>query len=204
MRNPVLVSERLYLRPFEIDDARMLAEEYAKETETFMERGRDMFSPYTFEHFIREMYKQQPTSGEVQFAVCLTENDLCIGMIGLEFVDLINGVAETGSWFHNPNYRNKGYGTEAKHLILEYAFDRLHLERIISMVFEANTRSAAALAKQGYKPAGRLKWEDVKDSRYQDMLLFDLLREDWIEYRELWREDQQRRKEAAAGANNAG
>ena len=197
MRNPVLIGERLYLRPLEIDDARVMAEASHHETDTFMERGRELQSQFAWEHFIRDMYKQVPPLGECQFAVCLTENDECIGMIGLEFVDLINGVAETGSWFHNPDYRSKGYGTEAKHLILEFAFDRLHLERIISFVFEPNTRSAAALAKQGYKPAGRLKWQDVKDGRYQDALLFDLLREDWIEYRERWREEQRQRKEAA-------
>lgn len=196
MRNPVLVSERVYLRPFEIEDAKDLAEASHYETDTFMDRGRELQSPIAFEKWIRELYEQQPPKGEVQFAVCLTENDECIGMIGLEFVDLINGVAETGSWFHNPDYRSKGYGTEAKHLILEYAFDRLHLERIISFVFESNTRSAAALAKQGYQPAGRLKYDDFKDGRYQDVLLFDLTREEWVAAREEWREKQRQRADA--------
>lgn len=193
MRNPVMVGDRVYLRPFEMDDATALAEASHYETDTFMDRGRDLHSPIAFERWIKELYAQQPPSGEVQFAVCLTGNDELIGMIGLEFVDLVNGVAETGSWFHNPDYRGKGYGTEAKHLILEYAFHRLHLERIVSFVFESNTRSAAALAKQGYKPAGRLKYEDFKDGRFQDLLLFDLLPEDWLEAREAWREQQRQR-----------
>ncbi len=200
MRNPVVVGERVYLRPFEVEDASVLAEASHYETDTFMERGRELQSEVAFERYIRELYEHQPTDGEVQFAVCLIENDECIGMIGLEFVDLINGVAETGSWFHNPEYRNKGYGTESKHLILEYAFHRLHLERIVSVVFEPNTRSAAALAKQGYKPAGRLKWDDLKDGRYQDLLLFDLLPEDWLEARERWREEQRQRREQAINA----
>lgn len=193
MRNPVMVSERVYLRPFEVEDAQTLAEASHYETDTFMERGRDLQSPLSFERWIRDLYTRQPPDGEVQFAVCLTENDELIGMIGLEFVDLVNGVAETGSWFHNADYRGKGYGTEAKHLILEYAFHRLYLERIVSFVFESNTRSAAALAKQGYKPAGRLKYDDFKDGRYQDLLLFDLLPEDWLAAREEWREQQRQR-----------
>jgi RimJ/RimL family protein N-acetyltransferase len=197
MKNPVLVSDRVYLRPLEVDDATVLAEASHYETDTFMERGREIHSPIAWKKYVEELYERQPTDGEVQFAVCLTENDEFIGMIGLEFVDLVNGVAETGSWFHNPDYRNKGYGTEAKHLILEYAFHRLYLERIISVVFEPNTRSAAALAKQGYKPAGRLKYDDLKDGRYQDLLLFDLLREDWLAAREEWQQDQIRRKQEA-------
>jgi diamine N-acetyltransferase len=195
MKNPILVSDRVYLRPLEVEDAKVLAEASHYETDTFMHRGRDLESPLAWKKYIEDLYEQQPTDGEVQFAVCLTEDDTFIGMIGLEFVDLINGVAETGSWFHNPEYRNKGYGSESKHLILEYAFHRLHLERIISFVFEPNTRSAAALAKQGYKPAGRLKYDDLKDGRYQDVLLFDLLREDWLAAREEWQQDQIRRKQ---------
>jgi N-acetyltransferase len=195
MKNPVMVSDRVYLRPLEVEDAKVLAESSHYEPDTFMERGRELESPLAWEHYIKELYETRPTGGEVQFAVCLTEDDKCIGMIGLEFVDLINGVAETGSWFHDPEYRGKGYGTEAKHLILEYAFDRLHLERIISFVFEPNTRSAAALAKQGYKPAGRLKYDDLKDGRFQDVLLFDLLREEWLPARNAWLEEQIRRKQ---------
>jgi RimJ/RimL family protein N-acetyltransferase len=202
MRNPVMIGERVYLRPFEVEDAKVLAEASHYETDTFMDRGRNLDSPISLEKWIRELYEKQPTDGEIQFAVCLTENDECIGMIGLEFVDLINRVAETGSWFHNPEYRGKGYGTEAKHLILEYAFHRLHLERIISFVFEPNTRSAAALAKQGYRPAGRLKYDEFKDGRYQDVLLFDLTRDEWLEAREAWREQQRQRKEEAVATSD--
>jgi RimJ/RimL family protein N-acetyltransferase len=190
MRNPVMVGERVYLRPFEVEDAKDLAEASHHETDTFMERGRDLGSPLAFEHWIKELYEHQPTDGEIQFAVCLTENDECIGLIGLEFVDLINGVAETGSWFHKPEYRNKGYGTEAKHLVLEYAFHRLHLERIISIVFEPNTRSAAALLKQGYRPAGRLAYWDLKDGVYRGRLTFDITCHEWITARDAWRRDR--------------
>jgi hypothetical protein len=52
---------------------------------------------------------------------------------------------------------------------------------------EPNTRSAAALAKQGYRRAGRLRWVEVKDGRYVDKLLFDLTRADWLAARDAWR-----------------
>jgi diamine N-acetyltransferase len=200
MRNPVMIGERIYLRPLEVEDAKDIAYASHYETDTFMERGRDLTSPLTMEHYIRELYEQQPTDGEVPFACCLKENDECIGIVGLEFVDLVNRVAETGSWFHKPEYRNKGYGTESKHLVLEYAFERLYLEMIISFVWEPNTRSAAALAKQGYRPAGRVKWEAVKDGVYRDVLMFDISREEWLEARERWREEQRQRKEAQRNA----
>jgi RimJ/RimL family protein N-acetyltransferase len=190
MRNPVVIGERVYLRPFEVEDAKVLAEASHHETETFMDRGRHLESPVETEGWIRRLYDG---TKEAKFAVCLIENDECIGLIGLEHIDLINRLGETGTSFHNPAYRGKGYGTEAKHLILEYAFHRLYLERITSFVFEPNTRSAAALAKQGYRAAGRLKYDEIKDGRFQDFLLFDLTREDWLSARERWQEENKRR-----------
>jgi RimJ/RimL family protein N-acetyltransferase len=56
-----------------------------------------------------------------------------------------------------------------------------------SVVFETNTRSAAALGKQGYRHAGRMKWMDVKDGRYIDANVFDVKRDEWLAAREAWR-----------------
>jgi N-acetyltransferase len=180
MRNPVMVGERVYLRPFEVEDASVLAERYATEPDTFMERGRELISEIAFDHWIRNLYEQQPTHGEVPFAVCVKETDAYIGLVSIEWLDLVNRVGETGSWMHDPDYRGKGYGTEAKHLLLEYCFDRMHLRLLRSRTFETNTRSAAALIKQGYRPAGRLRFGDIKDGQFRDTLCFDISRDEWV------------------------
>lgn len=185
MRNAMATGARVYLRPFEKSDAETFARENSNETETFMNRGRLPVSPLSMEHWIDEVHRHQPPE-EVRFAVCLKENDRCIGEVGLESIDWTNRVAETGSWLFVPEYRGKGYGTEAKFLLLEYAFDRIQMELLYSIVFEPNTRSAAALAKQGYRPAGRIDYADIKDGEYRALLHFDLTRDDWLKARDAW------------------
>jgi RimJ/RimL family protein N-acetyltransferase len=184
MRNPVMIGERVYLRAFEVDDATAMAEATHYEVETFMDRGRDLTSPLSYESMIRGLHEGVDPPDSCAFAICLVEDDRCIGLVDLEGIDLINRGAETGTWIHDPDCRGKGYGTEAKHLLLEYCFDRLHLERVRAWVFESNPRSAAALVKQGYRAAGRLKYHDVKDGRFQDMLAFDLTSDEWRRARE--------------------
>ncbi|MCA1670291.1 MAG: GNAT family N-acetyltransferase [Thermomicrobia bacterium] len=114
-------------------------------------------------------------------------DDRCIGMVGVDGIDYLHRTAETFSALGPAEFRNQGYGTEAKHLLLEYCFDHLHLHALRSSVFAANTRSAAALIKQGYREAGRLKWADVKGGIYQDDLLFDVMRDEWLAARDAWR-----------------
>ncbi len=186
MRNPILAGERLYLRPVEPGDAETLARTDAAETETFMWRTRVPTSPLEHEHWIREVYKQQPPN-EVWLGACLIAGDRFLGMVGVNEIDWLHRTGETASLIGPAEVRGRGYGTEAKHLLLEYCFDRLLLHVLMSRVDEPNTRSAAALAKQGYRLAGRLRWTDVKDGRYIDSLLFDLTRADWLVARDAWR-----------------
>jgi RimJ/RimL family protein N-acetyltransferase len=191
MRNPIMIGERVYLRPLEAADAEKFARDEAVETDTFMLRHRFLGSPISGEHWIAKLHEHQPPDA-FELAVCLKEDDRPIGTVGIEDIDWVNRTGETGSWLTLPEYRGKGFGTEAKHLLLEYAFDQLQFHILMSTVWEPNTRSAAALAKQGYRPAGRFRWFEIKDGAYRDMLVFDVTRDEWLAARDAWRASRAR------------
>jgi len=188
MRNAMMIGERVYLRPVETSDAETIAQGMHDETETFFESGRIPLSPIGLTQWIEGLYKQQPSS-EIQFAVCLRASDEIIGTVGVTGIDWINRTAETESYLSSPEHRGKGYGPEAKHLLLEYCFEYLQLEMLSSFVWEPNTRSAAAVRRQGYQPAGRIKSRMMQDGEFRDMLAFDLSRDEWLEARAKWRAD---------------
>ncbi len=189
MRNPIMVGERVYLRPLEVDDADGLATMDAVETDTFMWRGPMPTSPLRHAQWIEKLYEDWPPR-DIVFAVCTVDDDRFLGLVGIYRVDWVNRVGETGSFLGPAEVRTKGHGTEAKHLLLEYCFDRLHLHVLQSFVLETNTRSSAALAKQGYRPAGRAKWADVKNGRFVDALVYDVKRAEWLAAREAWRKSR--------------
>jgi RimJ/RimL family protein N-acetyltransferase len=178
-----MIGTRVYLRPLETGDADAMVNAAALERETMMDRMRVPYSPLAVEGWITETHKQQPPEN-IHLAVCLVEDERYIGTVSVMDIDYVNRSGETGSWIDVPEYRGRGYGTEAKMLLLEYAFERLGLHVLMSQVWEPNERSAAALIKQGYRAAGRYKYEDLKDGVYRDTLLFDILREDWLAARE--------------------
>lgn len=181
MHNPMLVGERVYLRPLEPSDAEPLARIDAQEADTFMYRQRFPSSPLEHTQWISEvMYKERPPDS-IPFAVCVREDDRLLGVMGVDDLDWVNRTGETFSFLGPAEMRGRGYGTEAKLLLLGYLFEQLNLHVIRSEVDGPNTRSAAALLKQGYRRAGSRKWVDVKNGRYFDMMLFDLTRADWLE-----------------------
>jgi RimJ/RimL family protein N-acetyltransferase len=186
MRNAVMVGERVYLRPVEVSDAEDWARGIAAEPDMFHKRGRLPLSPIALANWIEKRYKAR-TPAEIFFAVCLKEDDRFIGAVGVDHIDWVNRTGETGSELSDASYRGQGYGTEAKFLLLEYFFDRLHFHVLCSYVFEPNKRSAAALAKQGYKLAGRWKWDDLKEGVFRDVLVFDIKRDEYLAAKAAWR-----------------
>ncbi|MFW6075911.1 MAG: GNAT family N-acetyltransferase, partial [Chloroflexota bacterium] len=186
MRNPIKTGKRVYLRPEEPDDAGPMALMYSRETDDFTDSGgRYPMSPITFKHLIERDATNEQTKN-VTLVSCLRENDEVIGYLGFFDIDPIHRTAETFSHFAPGEWRGRGYGTESKFLLLEYGFDDLHLHIIQSYVWGANERSARALAKQGYRPAGRLRWDDVRRGVYLDTLLFDIKRDEWIAEKARW------------------
>lgn len=191
MRNPILVGRRVYLRPIEPADAESIANSTHTETETFFQSGRLPTSPIAEEKWIKSLYEKQPP-GEVTLAACLVADDDIIGFVGLDDLDWTSRTAETHSYFGLAEHRGRGYGTEAKLLLLKYAFDHLNLHAIRSMVFERNERSWRALLKQGYQPAGRLRAHWPKDGQYLDALCFDVLRDEWFAAYQRWQAETDR------------
>lgn len=191
MPNAMLTGERIYLRPVEPDDGDLLAEFEAQENETITHMGgRVAYSPIAARHSIEHAFTSLPPN-TIDFAVCLHEDDSCIGFVGVTGIDWIHRHGETFSSFKPGESRGKGYGTEAKHLLLEYAFDHIGLHVLTSWVWELNKRSIGALAKQGYRPAGRLKYDGIEKGVYYDDMVFDLLREDWVAARDTWQKTRQ-------------
>ena len=176
--NAVVVGERIHLRPMEQADAEAIARWSMRETQTSFDTGRGLRSPIGYWVWNRKAAESEPPNW-TRFAICLNSTGEPIGSNGLAFLDWINRTAESETEIVRPTYRGSGYGTEAKHLLLEYAFEVLGLHMVQSFAWAFNLPSCAALRKQGYRDAGRLAWTGIKNGEFVDDLVFDLLASEW-------------------------
>lgn len=102
-----------------------------------------------------------------------------IGSMGLHHVDHLHGTAETGALIGNSHFQGKGYGTEAKLLLLEYAFNQLNLRKIYSEVIAFNERSLKYAARSGYVEEARLKDHFFAGGSYHDKVVLSVNRARW-------------------------
>jgi RimJ/RimL family protein N-acetyltransferase len=118
---------------------------------------------------------------KIPFAIETKDSEL-IGNMSLDSIDYINRTAVTGAMIGNKKFWGKGYGSEAKMLLLDYAFNTLNLRKIISEVIGFNDRSVKYSLKCGYVIEGRQKKHYYKNGEYHDKVLLAVFKDDWIPF----------------------
>jgi RimJ/RimL family protein N-acetyltransferase len=167
---------RLYLRPVEEADLPLLVR-YMNDPQ--VTQFLSMSRPVSIDQE-RDWFKNLVSRENDVIVAVVTNRGLTIGTIGLHRINWIDGTAVTGSAIGDTNYWDKGFGTEAKMLLLEYGFNTLNLRKICSSVYDFNGRSMAALKKQGYVPEGILRQQHYRIGRLVDEHQFALFKETFL------------------------
>ncbi len=117
---------------------------------------------------------------KIVFGIELKKNSRLIGVIGLHDIDWVSRQATTGTKIGPVALRGQGLGTEAKLLLLEYAFNTLGLNRIASEVTVYNQASRRYSEKCGYRQEGVRRQSIYKNGRYYDVIMLSILRSEWL------------------------
>ncbi|MDB4984664.1 MAG: hypothetical protein JWM20_843 [Patescibacteria group bacterium] len=132
------------------------------------------------EWFINDSIKKWNQKKGYSFFIELKSEKKVIGVMTIGGISETNGTATTGSWV-NKKYWKKGYITEAKIAVNDFAFNMLKLRRLNSTVFTENKASNATQSKMGYKMEGmsRKAQRSKSTGKIHDINIYGLLKEDW-------------------------
>ena len=161
---PVLETERLRVRPFvesDLEECHRLLNIEAWRTGRPVEWTKDFIQWSTLNYrWLAELH--QPPYGDR--AVTLKATGELVGAVGLVPsygpFDRLPGVGghaafalyrpEVGLyWATRTAHLNRGYATEAASALVRFAFEVLHLSRIVAMTEHTNTASQAVMRKLG-------------------------------------------------------
>ena len=171
-----LVGKRIILRPPEERDIELFIK-------WFNDPDVRQFVTTSFPVFLQDekewLEKIRKEKDHSVVLVIETKEGIPIGTIGLHQINWIDRTATTGAVIGNKKYWSRGYGSEAKLLLLEYAFNTLNLRKICSSVFGFNKRSQAYNLKCGYHVEGRKKAQRFRNGKYHDEILMAIFKSDW-------------------------
>ncbi|HEY5598974.1 MAG TPA: GNAT family protein, partial [Kiloniellales bacterium] len=126
-----------------------------------------------------KIYKSEARQGSsFSFLVFRRADDVLLG--GVTLSNLRRGVAQAGSlgYWIGESYARQGYMTEALAAVLNFAFVRLGLHRVEAACLPDNLASRALLLKCGFAEEGYAREYLRINGRWQDHLLFAILRRD--------------------------
>jgi RimJ/RimL family protein N-acetyltransferase len=128
----------------------------------------------------REYVSSLSKQNSKDIILAIVVDDTFIGTMGIHGINYRNGTATTGALIGKKEFWGKGYGSEAKMLLLEYAFNTLNLRKVYSNVFSFNERSINYSLRCGYKVEGRLKADHYAMGQYWDKVQLSVFREDFL------------------------
>jgi RimJ/RimL family protein N-acetyltransferase len=82
------------------------------------------------------------------------------------------GIGDPADW-------RKGYGRDALHLLMRFAFSELNLHRLTAIVPEYNTPAMQLFTNAGFIEEVRRRQALARDSRRWDSIHLGLLRSEW-------------------------
>ena len=173
-----LICKRVYLRPLLKEDIPLLLKwindpdvyQYLMSCLPVMEAEEEEW----FKHIHRNRERN------IVLMMCITDGDKPIGTMGLHGISQKDGTATTGALIGEKEYWGKGYGTEAKMVLLNYAFNILNLRKICSSVLAFNGRSQRYSEKCGYVVEGTLKKQHFANGKYVDEVLMAVFKKDFM------------------------
>ncbi|MBI9032086.1 GNAT family N-acetyltransferase [bacterium] len=177
---------RIYLRALEIEDYK-----------TTFEWRKDLDIQYGFNDkrvFVSSENEKKWIESvindfsKVSVGVCLKENDTLIGLSFLKDIDLHNRNAQTASMIGERTYWGKGFATEAKLLMLHYAFIDRGLERIWTNILVDNYASIKMCENCGYKKEGILRKAKYSQGVLKDVYYYAVIKEDFLKIWEKFNE----------------
>ena len=121
------------------------------------------------------------SNNEAHFIIAETRTESYIGQIDLMGIDWKNRCAELGIVIGRKDSLSKGIGSEAIRLLLEFAFERMNLNRIELRVHDYNERAYNCYLKCGFKEEGRLKQRHYYKGSYSDLILMAILKEEFMD-----------------------
>ncbi len=135
------------------------------------------FPPTDADHekFLGEISSEKE---DYMFAIELKDEKVFIGTIAVYLVNWNNSTCHVGISV-GPDYQEKGYGTDAMKVLLDFIFGYMNVNKVKLQVFSYNKRAVSSYEKCGFHLEGTLREELFRFGKYHDIFVMGLLRKDW-------------------------
>jgi RimJ/RimL family protein N-acetyltransferase len=150
--------------------------------ETRMWSG-DEYQIHTPEHLanVFKRFIEEPKPDRVMMAFYDRETLQPIGWGNIRDINTFHQTCELGVLIGEPEYRGRGYGSEAVRLMVDYAFTAFNIRNVLLDTNSFNHRAFRAYQKVGFREIGRRRQATRYGNRLFDIIYMDCLAEEFYQ-----------------------
>ncbi len=126
-----------------------------------------------------ESYRRFQKDNRFPFSIFTLADDRLVGQCTLFRTDVRNRYGTIGIVIPAPRNRQRGYGTDALRILVNYGFKELNLHRLEIEVFAFNESAIRVYEKVGFKREVVKRQAVYRDGQYSDSLIMSILRQEW-------------------------
>ena len=170
-----LKGAHIYLRALEPEDLEFLHQIENDESIWEVSSTQTPYSLFILKQYLNNAQADIYEAKQLRLAISNYDNDL-IGLIDLYDFDPKNSRAGVGIIVANAADRNRGIGSEALQLLINYAFSHLNLHQLYANIAMDNGASIHLFSNHGFELVGVKKDWNYSNGSYKDELLYQKIK----------------------------
>mgnify|MGYP006176370753 CR=1 FL=1 len=172
-----LKGQNIYLRALEPEDLEFIYTIENDESIWEVSHTQTPYSRFLIRQYLENAHQDIYEAKQLRLAICFTNSSEAIGLIDLFDFDPKHLRAGIGILIQQSKDRNKGIGSEALQLLIDYAFSQLQLHQLYANIGTDNEVSLQLFSKFGFQRIGIKKQWNKVNNVYKDEALFQLINE---------------------------
>ncbi|WMT16868.1 GNAT family N-acetyltransferase [Serratia fonticola] len=181
LKPPTLVGTQIELRPLQPQHREAMLSA-AADGELWNLKVTAVPSASMIDSYIATAVAGRDVGSMLPFVIVQQDSGRIIGSTRFWKIDRANRKMEIGHTWLSQSVQRTGVNTEAKYLLLGYAFEVLQAVRVQFTTDELNDKSRAAILRIGAKQEGIVRHERIMpDGRKRNSVRFSIIDDEWCE-----------------------
>lgn len=177
----ILENSRVVLRPLELTDFQYLLPFSVSEPELWEYSLTRADNESKLKAYIEKAINGRLNQKEYPFVVYDKLMNKYAGTSRYYDIDLHNRTLQLGYTWYGKAFQGTGLNKNCKYLLLEFAFEKMKMERVEFRADNKNLRSIAAMKSIGCIEEGILRRNFItEDNTRRDSIVLSILKEEWF------------------------
>ncbi|WP_142783167.1 GNAT family N-acetyltransferase [Changchengzhania lutea] len=169
-----LKGKHIYLRALEPEDLDFIHTIENDESIWEISSTQTPYSKYLIKQYLEHAHKDIFEVKQLRLVIS-NYSEEPLGMIDIFDFDFKNGRAGIGILIKDQSNRERGNGSEALKLLIDYSFAHLGLHQLYCNISEENEASLKLFKNQGFEKIGLKKQWNYVNGSYKNEYLFQLI-----------------------------